>query len=117
MGIQENMAEIIREIKESSGKSIASFSEELEISPTTLQGYLKAHGNPTVKMIEHLADKMGVDPLALISGKVEPEQYEIALMLLRIAQEVSNLPRSNQVRFAEIFLELMQVQENNEEGI
>ena len=113
MGIQDNMAEIMRLIKESKGKSIVDFSEELEISPTTLQEYLKAGGNPTVKTIEHLAKKMGVDPLALISGKVDPEQYEITRIMLNTIEEVSGLSQPKRVRFAELFLELVQLWEED----
>ena len=111
MGIQENMADIIKLIKQNRGKSTADFSEELEISPSTLQEYLKARGNPTIKMIEGLSEKLGIDPIALMSGKLEPEQYEIAQLMLDTIQAVSVLPPPKRVRFAELFLEQMQLWE------
>ena len=36
MGIQQNMADMMRAIKRQRGKSMAEFSEELEISSSTL---------------------------------------------------------------------------------
>lgn len=55
MGMQQNMADLICAIKKQRGKSVMGLSEELEISASTLQDYLKGKGNPTVKMVERLA--------------------------------------------------------------
>lgn len=113
MGIQDNIADMMRAIKESRGKSMADFSEELEISPSTLQEYLKGAGNPTIKMVQRLAEKMGVDPLALMAGRVEPEQYQLTLLMLDTIQAVSVLPQPKRLRFAELFLELVQLWEED----
>lgn len=59
MGMLENMAEMMQAKKEREKDSVERFSEKLEISPSTLQDYLKARGNPTVKMIERLKDGRG----------------------------------------------------------
>ena len=101
MGILENIADLMLATKKSSGKSVAILSEELEISPSTLQDYLKATGNPTIKMVERLAEKLDLDPIALMAGSMEPEQYEIVL-----------LPQSRRLRFAQLFLELIQLWED-----
>ena len=58
MGIQENMSKSIRSLKEVQHKSLVELSEELEISRSTLQKYLDGHGNPSLKMVEHLAEKL-----------------------------------------------------------
>lgn len=111
MGMRENMAEMMRLMKQYSGKSVGEFSEELDISSSTLQEYLNGKGNPTVSMIEHLAEKLGVAPLALVAGKIEPEQSQIVILLLDTIQAVANLPRPRRLKFAELFLELVQLWE------
>ena len=68
MQIQHNMATVIRVVKEARGESLAEFSAELEISRSSLQEYLSGHGNPNISTVEHLADKLGVDPIFLLTG-------------------------------------------------
>jgi len=112
MGMQENIADMLRAKKQFSGRSISDWSEELGIAPSTLQDYLKGTGNPTVKMVEHLAEKLDIAPIALVAGKMEPEQYEIVLLMLDTIKEVSILPQPKRLRFAELFLELVRLWED-----
>lgn len=113
MSIQDNMADLLRARRKLSGQSIEEWAEELGIAQSTLQEYMKGSGNPTVKMVEHLADKLGVDPAALMYGTIEPEQQQIALLLLDTIHAVSVLPQPKRLRFAELFLELVQLWEQN----
>jgi transcriptional regulator with XRE-family HTH domain len=115
MGMLENMAGMLRRMKELNGKSIEEWSEELGIASSTLQDYLKGSGNPTVKMVDHLARKLDIDPLALMSGKMEPEQYQIVVLMLDTIKAVAALPHPKRVRFANLFLELTQLWEGNVE--
>ena len=48
MGMQQNMADLICAIKKQRGKSVMGLSEELEISASTLQDYLKEIGRAHV---------------------------------------------------------------------
>lgn len=113
MGIQGNIADMMRALKESRGKTMEGWADELGIAQSTLQEYLKGAGNPTVKMVEHLAEKMGVDPIAMMSGKIEPEQYQIVLLMADTIEAVSNLPQPKRLKFAELFLELVQLWEED----
>ena len=89
MGIQENMSKSIRSLKEVQHKSLVELSEELEISRSTLQKYLDGHGNPSLKMVEHLAEKLHVDPIFLLTEMFEPSQQEVVLLLM---DTIRNLP-------------------------
>ena len=109
MGIQQNIADTLRAQRQLSGKSIEEWAQELGIAPSTLQDYLKGIGNPTVKMVEYLAEKLKVDPLALLSGNMEPEKFQIARMLLNTVQLTSVLSYPKRIRFAELFLELAEL--------
>lgn len=111
MGIQGNMADMLQAKRKLSGQSIEGWSAELGIAPSTLQDYLKGVGNPTIKMVEHLADRLDIDPIALIAGQIETEQYQIVLLLLETIKAVSDLDQPKRLRFAELVLELVQLWE------
>ena len=107
MSIQENMADMLRAKRKLSGQSINEWADELGIAPSTLQDYLNGVGNPTLGMVKHLADKLGIDPLALLAGDIDPDQRQTALLLLDTIRAVSVLPQEKRLRFAEQFMELI----------
>lgn len=109
MSIQENLAAAIRLMMDVQHKSLTEFSEEMEISRSMLQEYLKARGNPSIATIEHLAEKLGVDPSVLLTGMLGLEQQEHALPILCIIQKVAELDEVRRVRFAELFLEMVRL--------
>lgn len=112
MGIQENMSKSIRSLKEVQHKSLVELADELEISRSTLQKYLDGHGNPSLKMVDHLAKKLHVDPLFLLTEMFEPTEQEVALLLLDTIRELAVLPQSKRVRFAKLFLEIIHLWED-----
>lgn len=101
MGIQHNMATIIRLIMQQRQKTLAEFSEELEISRSALQAYLREEGNPSISTVEHLAKKLDVDPAVLVTGLFEPDQAKITLMLFEIIRDVAELPEDKKQQFGE----------------
>lgn len=92
MGLQENIAATIRAVMERKHRSLTEFSEELGISRTALYDYLKARGNPSAATIEHIAEKLEISPAALMTGLMELDHKEIALLLLDTIQSVAELP-------------------------
>lgn len=109
MGIQKNMADMMNIIKQKKGISMADFSEELEISCSTLQDYLNAQGNPTIQMVEHLAYKLELDPITLMAGLFEPDQIKILLILLDSIQGLSHLSQQKRRKFAELLQQMIQL--------
>ena len=107
MGIQENMANVMRALKETRHKSLAELSEELEISRSALQEYLTGTGNPRITTVEHLAEKLGIDPVFLVSDSFNISQLEVLLLLFDTIQIVSDLPAPKRRRFAELLLEIL----------
>ena len=67
MEIRRNLAINLCLIKAARGFSLDELAEELEISRSQLQRYLNGTGNFTVSTVEHLATKLKVDPVALMS--------------------------------------------------
>lgn len=111
MSLQEDMAGAIRAIMERKNLSLTAFSEELGISRTALCDYVKARGNPSAATIEHMAQKLGISPAALITGLTSTGRRDIFLLLLDTLQGVSELSEEDRIRFAELFLEMMQLWE------
>ena len=109
MGIQKNMADMMNIIKQKKGISMVDFSEELEISCSALQDYLNAQGNPTIQMVEHLAYKLGLDPITLMAGLFEPDQVKILLILLDSLQGLSHLSPQKRRKFAELLQQMIQL--------
>ncbi|NBI63076.1 XRE family transcriptional regulator [Clostridiales bacterium] len=48
--------------------SLVAFSQELDISRSQLQAYLKGTGNPTLGIIEDMAKNLDVPPHSLLAG-------------------------------------------------
>jgi len=63
-------------IKAVRGQTLDELAEELEISRSQLQRYLNGTGNFTINTVEHMATKLKVDPIALISPANSEEIYD-----------------------------------------
>lgn len=74
MAMCENLARRLNEIRKKRGLSITEFSEELDISRSSLQSILLCKGNPRTDTIEHIARKLGVSPISLLSSQEEIQQ-------------------------------------------
>ena len=114
MEISKIMASVIRAFKDESGKTLSEFSEELEISRSTLQEYLSEHGNPNLSTLEHLAKKLGTDVTFLITGSFHDSQFRVLLKLMDILHLLSGLSPCRWKKFAELMLELISLWEEGE---
>lgn len=113
ISIQENLAASIRFMMEVRRQSLTEISEKAEISRSMMQEYVKARGNPSLATIEHLAEKLDVDPTALLTGMLGMEQTECALPLLGVIQQVAELDQEQRIRFTELFLEMVRILSKN----
>lgn len=109
MGLQENIAAYIRDVMKREHKSLTEFSEELGISRNSLYDYSTGEGNPTLSTLEHIAERLGIDPAALILGVLNLDQREVLLLLTDTVQDVAKLPEEKRLRFAELFLEMVRL--------
>ena len=109
MGLQKNIAAYIRDIMKREHKSLTEFSEELGISRNTLYDYSIGEGNPTILMLEHIAEKLGIDPASLILGVLDLDQREALLLLMDTTQSVAKLTEGKRLRFAELLLEMVKL--------
>lgn len=109
MQIQQNMATVIRVVKDARGESLAEFSAELEISRSSLQEYISGHGNPNISTVEHLADKLGVDPVFLLTGTLPGNEMDSLLRMINQLSYLSRLDTDNRILFVEKLLELVHI--------
>lgn len=107
MELQQNMASVMRTLKEKSGKSMTEFSKELEISRSALQEYLSGNGNPNMTTVEHLANKLGVTPSLLVSGCFANEQLEVLMKLLDVLGIISELDYDKRIKFSQLLLDMV----------
>lgn len=69
MEIKKHISATLKREMEKRGLNFMEFSTELGIPRTTLQGYLKGTSSPRADSLEELADKLGISPAELVSGK------------------------------------------------
>lgn len=111
MGIQQNVAKMMRAFKTAEDKSMTEFSEELEISRSTLQSYLNGTGNPSVSMLDHIAGKLDVDPLVLVSDVCANDPADVILLMMRTMNMVDMLSQTKRRALAELFLRIVSLWE------
>lgn len=78
MSMQDNLARMLRKFMKKNHLTYANCAKLLQISSSALQSYLKGTGNPEIGTIEHLAQRMGIDPAVLLTGE-EPGQAGLPL--------------------------------------
>lgn len=107
MGIQENLAAILQELKNQRGISTVAFADELGISRSSMQDYLSSKGNPSILTIEYLARKLDVEPLCLVSSSFSNTQIEVLFLLLRSFEALSGLNTEQRRRFAALLADII----------
>ena len=108
MEIQENMAAVIHALKEKRGQSLTELSEDLEISRSALQEY------PTLATVEHLAERLGIPSVALVSGTLPSGQFDVLMTLLDSLKLLSGLSADQRRRFTELLGEMLTLWEGGE---
>ena len=95
MSMCENLARKLRKIKEERGLSVVEFSEELEISRSALQSILTCKGNPRTDTIEHIAQKLNINPVLLLMSPsdFEPENRIIEMVTEGVLEKLKELVR------------------------
>ena len=86
MAMCDNLARQLNEIRKARGLSITEFAEELNISRSTLQSILLCNGNPRTDTIEHIAEKLQIDPVSLLAAP--PDDQQISWSLQRISDQL-----------------------------
>lgn len=109
MGLQESFPINLQILRKSQKKSLVEFSQDLCISRSMLQEYLNGEGNPTLRTVDVIADKLGISPTVLVSDVFIPTQLEVIMFLLETLDKFTRLTDKQKLYFAEKFLELIEI--------
>lgn len=90
MSIKQNVARTMRRVKEERHISIEIMAQELDITKSAVQAYLKGDSNPRADTLELLAEKCGVSIIELVSDPLPG--WEQAETMVGAAQVLSGLP-------------------------
>lgn len=116
MGLQKNWSESLKMLKKLRGASYTEMSEDAEMSRSTIQDYLKGKGNPTLSSIDHIAEKLGVDPVLLVAGTPNPERAYMTWLLMETLKEFTKLPKEDRRLGAELFYRLLSLFGQEDKG-
>lgn len=107
MTLQKNLSTIMNTIRNNRDQTLTEFANELGISRSSLQEILNGNGNPRMDTVEHLANKLDMDPLALLSCSYSEQQLFTAVPLLQIGGSIMHLPEEKKRKFIELFHQMM----------
>lgn len=108
MGLQENMSETMRQLKQEHNLSTEEFSSKLDVSKASL---LCGRGNPSLGTVDHMAERLGIDPIILVSGKSANLSLSSVRQLLDTIATVVALPQERKEKFAELFFQILSLWE------
>lgn len=100
MSLSQNFADSLAMIQALHGWTFKQFVEVLEIGRSTLQEYLSGKSNPRLDTIEHIANKLQVDPAFLISFSRESCSIQTILYLMQFYAPLAELAPEDQEDFA-----------------
>ncbi len=93
MVLQENLSKALQQIRTDKSWSIQRFADELYISKSNLQNLLSARGNPRLGTVEHIAERLQINPVDLLTNLVLNQAYfEMLVRFLEINEAREGLP-------------------------
>lgn len=95
MAICENLARHLHIIREQCGMTITEFSDHCGIARSSMQLILSGKGNPRLDTIEHIARRLDVNPLSLLTGPSEKTPPSTQTQLHQILEQLNELLESS----------------------
>lgn len=93
MVLQENLSKALQQIRDDRSWSIQRFADELYISKSNLQNLLSGRGNPRLGTVEHIADRLQINPVDLLTNLVLNQKYlKLFVRFLEINKERKGFP-------------------------
>ena len=102
--IKKNISMHLRRAIKERRQTVEEFSEDLSISKTAMQQYLRGDANPTIDTLVLLADGLGLPVRELISDL--PPGWEQAEIMLMASKEIAALPLARRETAVKLLLEL-----------
>jgi transcriptional regulator with XRE-family HTH domain len=105
--VQAHIAKNLKRAMQERGQTLLEFSEELGISRTAMQQYLRGTANPTVDTLATIAEQLGISLGELVSGL--PAGVMQAELVFRAAKEIGQLAPDQQMEGVSLFLALVEL--------
>lgn len=107
MDISKNMSALVRAYKELQGKSYAECAKELGIAASTVKAYAAGNAHPSAYMLEHISEKMGVDPAIFVTGDYSSDQIVVLVKLMDIAKLLEKASPEDRCKFAHLLWQMV----------
>lgn len=91
MALVDNLAARLEAIRKQRGVSMAKFSEELGIARSSLQSIFSRSSSPRVDTVEYMADRLGEDPIVLLSAPEDMQTDQLAQKLAELLCQAARL--------------------------
>lgn len=112
MSLQKNVSEAMRLLKAQRNLSMTEFSAELDVSKATLQTYLNGTGNPSLGMVEHMAEQLGIDPMFLLAGGGSGGPFQAYYYFSGLLCILKELPDEKRRKFEVLFHQILALWED-----
>lgn len=89
MTMQSNFCNYIKTVRKAEKMTLSALSAELQISRSQLQEILRGNANPRMDTIEHIARRLDIDPIQLLTCSYAEEQLRVAVPLLHLIEQCS----------------------------
>ena len=109
MEIQRNMSIILNMFRSRRKQSLSEFAEDLEISRSHLQALLAQKSSPRIDTVEHIANKLGIEPRVLLSGSFVDAQIDVIEQLLGLINSLGEIPDDKRKEFAKLIYEIVKL--------
>ena len=116
MEIQRNMSIILNMFRSFRKQSIAEFAEDLQISRSHLQELLARKASPRIDTIDHIAEKLGVEPYVLLSASFVDAQIEVIEHLLGMIKALNDIPDDKRKEFAKLMCQIVELWGEEKDG-
>ncbi len=112
MQLRRNLSEALNTIRQEQNLTLSDLAEKLDVARSCLQQMLHGHGNPSLNTVERMAERLEVDPVALLSTAPQSNQAELFLHMTMM--RTLQLPAERRQALETLVLEFIQLWEKSE---
>lgn len=112
MQLRRNLSASLNSIRQEQDLTLSDLAEKLGVARSCLQQILHGQGNPSLNTVEHMAEQLEVDPVALLSTASQSNRAELFLHMTM--KRALQLPAERQQALEKLVLEIIQLWEDSE---
>lgn len=113
MDYRQNLAEVLRAVKEAENLSLTKLAKKLEISRSQLVEFLKENGNPRMDTFLLIAKKLKIDPAKLLAPPIQTKEHQVLEPMLHVRALIRLVAPRNRRAFLDHFTQMVLLMEND----